>query len=167
MIVPASFPDPQRVRLDSFAALDDAIDRLLPLAQQRIAIFDADLRAPAWNGNQRSENLQRFPLASRTNQLRVVLHETDYVARYQSRIMELLRRFSDRMEIRCTQNDVKQVFDPFVLIDGQHYLHRFHYQRPGGEFGIAQPEAAGELSLRFEELWLASDPGLAPTVLGL
>lgn len=162
-----ALPDPQRVRLNTFAALRDAVDRLLPLAQERIAIFDFDLRDTGWNTRLRGEAMEHFLLASRSNRIDIVLHETEYVASQQARVMQMLRRFSDRMEIRRTQEEVRHVYDPFVLIDSRHYLHRFHYDRANAEFVIAQPELAHALVLRFEELWQASDPGPSATVLGL
>jgi hypothetical protein len=163
----AQFPDPQRVRVDTVAAINDATDRLLNLAQQSIAIFDVDLRDEAWNARLRCESLERFLLASRGNRMRVVLNDCDYVDRHHARLMQLLRQFSERLEFRLNATEWRHLFDPFVLVDRHHYLHRFHYEHARAEFAIAQPEPAQELALRFEALWQASEPGLSATVLGL
>ena len=140
---------------------------ILGLAQQSIAIFDIDLSDAAWNSRERNESLQRFLHTSRGNRVRVVLNDCDYVDRYHARLMLLLRQFSDRMEVRLNSAEGRHWSDPFVLVDKQHYLHRFHYEHARSEFAIAQPEPANELSLRFEILWQSSEPGLSPTVLGL
>ena len=140
----SQFPDPQRVRLDSLLAVNEAIDRLFGLAQQSIAIFDIDLSDAAWNSRERNESLQRFLHASRGNRVRVVLNDCDHVDRYHARLMLLLRQFSDRMEVRLNSAEGRHWSDPFVLVDKQHYLHRFHYEHARSEFGIAQPEPANE-----------------------
>lgn len=158
---------PQQTLLDSHAALNDAIDQLLPLAQQRIAIFDIDLRDARWNSALRHDVIEQFLLVSPARRLHIVLHDTDYVAGYLPRLMRLLQNFSDRMEIRRSREEDRHAFDPFVLIDAQHYLHRFHHEQTRAEFGLAQPRGGHTLLLRFEELWNAAEPGLSATVLGL
>jgi hypothetical protein len=158
---------PQQSLLDSHAALNDAIDQLLPLAQKRIAIFDIDLRDTHWDSAARHDVIAQFLLASPAHRLHILLHDTDYVAGFLPRIMRLLQQFSDRMEIRRSNEEARHAFDPFVLVDGQHYLHRFHYEQTRAEFCIAQPRGGHALSLRFEELWNAAGPALTATVLGL
>jgi hypothetical protein len=159
--------DPQCVLLDSFSALSDAIDRLLPLAQHRIAVFDVSLSDVRWNSTVRFDALYKLLLASRTNQLQIVLHHTDSVARLHPRLMILLQQFSDRMEIRRCSEEAMRIFDPFVVVDEQHYVHQFHHERMRAELGVAQPQKGRDLSFRFEELWRAAEPGLAASVLGL
>jgi hypothetical protein len=161
------FPDPQRVRLDNLSEIAEATDRLLALAQTSIDIFEANLSEIEWGSKQRVEHLRRFLLASRSNRLRIILQDVDVVPARKPRLMELLRLCSDRMEIRETGADAERLSDTFVLVDRQHYLHRFHADHARAEFGIAQPEPAQDLMLRFDELWQTSEPGVAPTALGL
>jgi hypothetical protein len=54
-----------------------------------------------------------------------------------------------------------------VIVDGQHFLHRYHIQQPRATLSIGMPQAARSLVTRFDEIWATGEPGLTPTVLGL
>ena len=57
--------------------------------------------------------------------------------------------------------------DPLLIVDGRHYLHRFHVDHPRAALGVEEPLGAKPLVTRFEEIWGTGEPGLAATVLGL
>jgi hypothetical protein len=57
--------------------------------------------------------------------------------------------------------------DPLVIVDGRHYLHRFHIDQPGAVLVIENPQQAIPYVTRFEEIWASGQPGVAGTVLGL
>ena len=79
----------------------------------------------------------------------------------------LLRQFSHVISIHETQDQAKNVYDPFVLVDDRHYAHRFHYDGAQGMLAIDDPHGARTLRDRFEEIWAASDPAIPATTLGL
>ncbi len=54
-----------------------------------------------------------------------------------------------------------------MIVDGRHFLHRFHVEQPNAELGIEQPLAAKPFVERFEEIWASGEPGVSATVLGL
>lgn len=159
-------PTPEHVRLDSRAALDAAIDRVLPLARRRVAIF-ANTFGAEWNQDVRAEALRRFCLASRRNELRIVLHDPQPLYRHCPRLLNLLRQFSHVLVIHETHLEAKNVYDPFVLVDDRHYVHRFHFNGANGLLGLEDPHGAKSLRDRFDELWAASDPAVPATTLGL
>ena len=57
--------------------------------------------------------------------------------------------------------------DPLVIVDGRHFLHRFHIEQPRAALGIGEPLVARPLVERFEEIWATGEPGVDATVLGL
>ena len=54
-----------------------------------------------------------------------------------------------------------------MIVDGRHYLHRFHLDHPRAVLGIDAPQDARPLVTRFEEIWATGEPGLTGTTLGL
>ena len=66
-----------------------------------------------------------------------------------------------------TQSLARGVYDPFCVIDGSHYVRRFHYNSGRGIFAVNDPDRASELVQRFDEIWSASQPAVTGTVLGL
>ena len=69
--------------------------------------------------------------------------------------------------IRRTGPHARGAMDPLVIVDDQHYLHRFHVERPRAALGILQPQAAQPLIHRLREIWATGEPGVHGAVLGL
>lgn len=144
-----------------------AIDHLILAARRRIDIFDRDLVGAGFNDPARSEALRRFLLMHRDNCLRIVLHDTAQLARREPRLINLLRQHSHAISIHETEREARTLYDGIMVADERHYVHRFHFDRARGTWGLDCPERAGALSRRFEEIWQASRPALAATTLGL
>ncbi|MEO8039670.1 MAG: hypothetical protein ABI794_12940 [Betaproteobacteria bacterium] len=159
-------PEPTHVKLESRTALEEAIDRVLPLARRQLAVFDKTF-GTEWNQPTRVDLVRRFCLNSRRNQMRIVLHDPHPLYRACPRLLALLRQFSHVIAIHESQDQAKNVYDPFVLVDDRHYMHRFHYDGAQGILGIDDPLGARALRDRFEEIWAASDPSVPATTLGL
>src|SRR4029079_12987399 len=113
-------------RFDGMREYETLIDALIPQTQRTIRIFDRAL-SRAYDSRDRHEALRRFLLAGRGNRLMIVLHDTSTLRRECPRMIELLRQFSTAIRINETLDAAKQVYDPFVIFDASHYLHRFHY----------------------------------------
>ena len=82
-------------------------------------------------------------------------------------MLNLLRTYSHAMTIYRTGTEARLATDPLLIVDDQHYLHRFHFAQPRSTMGIAQPEQTQPLASRFEEIWATGEPGINATVLGL
>jgi hypothetical protein len=96
-----------------------------------------------------------------------VLHEVDKIDRHHPRMLHLLEQFSEAVSIRRTLQDAKHVYDPFVIFDASHYLHRFHYDHLRAAQGLNDVLGTQQLLDRFQEIWDASAPAVSPTVTGL
>jgi len=157
---------PIRERIDSGASLEAGIDRILLLAGQQILVFAGSL-GPAWNQISRVRVLRRFCLETRRGRIRFLLHDPRPAYGECPRLLALLRQFSHLMEVHETPYQAKAVYDPFVITDHRHYVHRFHVSRGLGVLGINDPAGAQALSDRFEAMWLESDQAVSATTLGL
>jgi hypothetical protein len=148
---------------EQVAALDD----LVTLARHSIRVFDRDLSEMGWNAPARAEKLAAFLRASRTAKLEIIVHDTRWLESSCPRLVSLLRGFSDRVTIYKTGPEAKGAADPLVIVDGRHFLHRFHVERPRASLVIEDPHLARPLINRFEEIWATGEPGLTGTVLGI
>lgn len=163
----APAPEPRQEALttvrDQVAALDD----LVSLAKQSIRVFDYDLSEMGWNRPARAERLAAFLRRSRNSKLEIIVHETRWLESSCPRLTELLKTFSDRVTVYRTGPEAKGAADPLVIVDGRHFLHRFHVEQPRATLSIEDPHLARPLVNRFEEIWATGEPGLTGTVLGL
>ena len=164
--LPGPEPQPKLQRLDSRTEIEQAIDQVLSRAHRRLVVFSGRLGVE-WNRESRVDLVRRFGLDSRRNQMRIVLHDAGTAYRSCPRLLSLLRQFSHVISVQETLHHAKHVYDPFVLADDLHYLHRFHHDGQAGLLAFDDPVGASVLHDRFEELWLASEPAIPATTIGL
>ena len=156
----------QQRKIEGMAQLDECLDTLFARPGRRLRIFDRQLGA-AYNRTHRNDLLRSFLLASRSNRLQLVLHDTSNLQRDCPRLLDLLRRFSHSISIHETDSQAKGVYDPFAVLDERDYVHRFHYDDTRGLLGLDDPQEALTFVHRFEEIWEASAPAVSATTLGL
>jgi hypothetical protein len=160
-------PEPRVVQLNTVAEQATATDQLIGLARHHIRVFDQDLAQTGWNSSARADRLAAFLRAVRGRRLDVIVHDTRYLESACPRMLRLLRNFGHAMTILRTGDEARVATDPLIVVDGLHYLHRFHFEQPRAALGIAQPEQTQPLASRFEEIWSTGEPGVSGTVLGL
>ena len=142
------------------------IDGLIPQTQRIIRVFDNSL-SHAWNSPQRYETLRQFLLANRTNRLLIVVHDAELIERESPRLVDLVRQFAASVRIHQTLSLAKQVYDPFVVFDANHYVHRFHYRFLRAAQGTNDLVGTQQLLDRYAEIWEASALAVSADASGL
>lgn len=153
-------------RFDGMREYESVVDRLIPQTLRTIRIFDRSL-GRSYNSPERFELLRQFLLASRVNRLMIALHDTGKLERECPRMLQLLHLFSHAVTIRETLRPAKLVYDPFVIFDGSHYVHRFHYDHLRAAEGTNDIIGTQQLIDRFNEIWEACGPPVSANVSGL
>ena len=161
-----NLPNSQYRRFEGMREFEELIDSLIPQAQSAIRVFDRSL-SHAWNSPQRYEALRRFLLANRVNRLYVVVHDAEPIERECPRVVDLVRQFSAAVRIHETLSPARHVYDPFVVFDASHYLHRFHYRYLRAAHGANDLIGAQQLLDRYAEIWDASAHAVSAGTSGL
>lgn len=161
-----NLPHAQYRRFEGMREFEELLDEMIPQTQSIIRVFDRAL-ARDYNSPRRQEALRQFLLASRSNRLMIVVHEADPIERQCPRIMDLARQFSTAVKIHQTLRPARHVYDPFVIFDATHYLHRFHYEHLRAAQGMNDVIGAQQLIDRFAEIWEASAPAISADKTGL
>ncbi len=164
---PADKPQPSERTLASIAEQIVAIDELFDLALESVRVFDRDLSDTGWNSTTRAQRMTTFLRRGRNVKLEIIVHDTRWIESSCPRLMNLLRTFGHAITLYKTGAEARAVMDPLVIVDGRHFLHRFHVDQPRASLAIEQPVAAKTLATRFDEIWATGEPGLSGTVLGL
>jgi hypothetical protein len=154
-------------RFETNEGFQSAVERLLEQPGRELRVFDPDGAALRLNDPQRIERLDRFLLASRTRRIYLVVHNTDHIQRQCPRLMTLLRRFSHAMQINRTHEEIREVQDSFLLLDGMHYVRRPVASLFRGAMGLGDENEGQALRGRFGEIWSASYPAVSSTTVGL
>ncbi|MDH3286659.1 MAG: hypothetical protein OEP48_02875 [Betaproteobacteria bacterium] len=161
-----NLPHAQYRRFDGMREFEALVDDMIPQTQSVIRVFDKAL-SREYNSPRRYEALRQFLLASRSNRLMIVLHEADPIARQCPRVIDLARQFSSAVKIHQTLRPARHVYDPLVIFDATHYLHRFHYDHLRAAQGMNDVIGAQQLLDRFTEIWEASAPAISFDKTGL
>ena len=163
----ATIEQPVFTPINGIADLSRGIDDIIANATRRIVIFDRDLIDGGYNSAQRSNRLKVFLLSNRRNRIDIALHKSENLERDCARIMILLRQFPDSICIHRTLPEAQRVQDGFVIADGIHYVHRFHFDHPRAQLALHDEAGASLLQRRFDEIWTYTEPAASATVLGL
>lgn len=163
----ASTPAPRHATLATVAEQIAALDEIIGYAKETIRVFDVDLSETGWNRPERAALLASFLRQSRHARLDIIVHNTRHIEGYCPRLVQLQRQYGTAISIYRTGNDARGAMDPLVIVDGRHFLHRFHAEQPRAALGVEQPTAAKPLVNRFDEIWATGEPGLTGSVLGL
>lgn len=145
---------------------ESAIDRILALALGKVRIFDRRL-SREYNDTSRIELMRTLLLSNRSSRILIVTHDASNIRTDCARLVVLQRQFGHAVAIHRTQSLARGVYDPFCIVDGSHYARRFHYNAVRGVVAMNDPEGAGDLVQRFDEIWEASQPAVTATTLGL
>lgn len=159
-------PHAQYERFESMREYDAMLDELIPRTQRVIRIFDKALSA-SYNNVPRCDLLSEFLRTDPLNRLYIVVHDSGNLERTCPRLVTLLQRFSHLAKVRQTPRSARHLYDPFVVFDASHYLHRFHYDHMRYARGLNEINGTQQLLDRFSELWDASTPAPAASVTGL
>jgi hypothetical protein len=158
---------PRQEALATIAAQVAAIDTLLGLAQHSIRVFDVDLSGMGWNGSKRAETIMAFLQSNPAAKVEIIVHDTGWIERSCPRLLNILKYRGHAVAIRRTGPDARQAMDPLLIVDGVHFLHRFHASQPRAALSIGDPVAAQPLVTRLDAISDSAEPGVTPTVLGL
>jgi len=157
----------QHNHLDGTADYIAALDKLCGLAQHQLYVFEKNFEDIGFNSEARYNTLRAFLLASPSNTLHLLAHDTRPLTQHCPRLMMLLRQFSHSMHIYQTPKHLLHLTEPFSVADGAHFVRRFHFDDPRGILAQHDPEGARILKSRFEEMWEDSHPAVSATALGL
>lgn len=166
MELKGNLPNAEYRRFESNREYEECIDRLIPYTQNVIRVFDKTLNR-AWNNAGRAQSLKHFLLSSRVNRLHIIVHDTKPLLTDCPRLIELAQQFSHALQIRETLRSAKHVYDPFVVFDGSHYVHKFHFDHMRAAEGRHDANGAQQLIERFDEILECSGSPLAANVTGL
>jgi hypothetical protein len=161
-----NLPNAEYRRFEGLREYEDLIDGLIPQTQRAIRVFDRSL-SRAWNAPHRTEALRQFLLTNRVNRLFIVVHDAEPIERECPRVVDLVRQFSAAVRIHATLTPAKHVYDPFVVFDSSHYVHRFHYRYLRAAHGANDLVGAQQLLDRYAEIWEASVHAVSAGTSGL
>ncbi|HLD10021.1 MAG TPA: hypothetical protein VJB68_08255 [Methylophilaceae bacterium] len=144
-----------------------ATELLIAKANRELLIFDPDLSRGGYQSLSCSEALRNFLAKDKQNRLIIVLHEADFFTERCPRLQDLLKTYSNAIDIYLTDDNARVAQDAFVLADKAHYLHRFHIDQSRFKYVLDNAVATKPLLERFDQLLETTSTAIFATTTGL
>jgi hypothetical protein len=160
-------PAPSWRLITSRAEFQGAVTTLCDEVRGELRIFDADGSEFGLNESSRIARLAELVGRSPESRLLIVVHTTDHLEQHCARLLELLRRYSERIVIQRTEGEALSAQDCFIIADDQHVVRRAVRSQPRGANVRDDPNEVSAMRERFDQIWASSSPGITATTLGL
>jgi hypothetical protein len=161
----AEIPDERR--FDSEAEYRTAILAILEQASVRIRVLDFDLSRMNLDRVPAITHLENFLSRGAKQELLIAFHSSAFLARRTSRLLDLLSRNADSVQLRKIPEAFRHLADAHVLADSRQAVRRFHTDHARGSIIHHDPEQIAAWEKRFDELWLLCEPIATIKPLGL
>ncbi|MCB1955407.1 MAG: hypothetical protein KDG55_07010 [Rhodocyclaceae bacterium] len=152
---------------DSFAAFDASVIALLGQASDSIRVFDVDLSIGPLAGARAAEMLSTMLHRNPKADVTFLLHQVRHVATQCPRLLNIYQRRTHQMKILQTSPRHRDFMQPFLVVDGQHVVTRFHADHARGKLCLDAPSEAAPFLFRFDELLESATPAPGLTVLNI
>lgn len=143
-------------RFDTLSAYRAGLCQLISLAERQIDWFAPDFADARASSFEIAAGLQRLLASHRTAQIRLLLHDGDYLSQHCPRLIPILTQYSAAFSVRLTDDTHRQQAQCFLIADDR-IIRRFHRDHARGE----SSEDGRALSLprqQFAEMWESAMP---------
>jgi len=148
--------DHEPIEVDTNVAVSGACLALFDKAAREIAIMSRDLDPLVFDNSETSMSLRQFLLGSRRARLRILVQDSESVARKGHRLVELSQRLTSFTEIRVPAPEYKNHNTAFVVVDGTGVVYRGLANRFEATVSFNDRNLARELLRQFDEMWQTS-----------
>jgi hypothetical protein len=122
-------------------------------AARTLCIASRSLDAPIYNNSQFCQAIQDLATRSKYSRIRMLLRDVTPILQEGHCLLDLTRRLTSFMEIRCYGPDHSGFNEAFITVDGQGYIHRMLSDRYEGTANFYAPFKVKGLNKVFQEMW--------------
>lgn len=144
------------IEIDTSEAVRNACIALFGEARREVVIMSRDLDPKVFDNASVVSALRQFLLSSRRTRLRVLVKDSETVARRGHRLIELTQRLSSYASIRQPAPEFSNQNTAFVLVDGTGLVYRGLANRYEATVSFNDRNAAREQLRQFDEMWESS-----------
>ena len=152
---------------DGRADFQRALVLAMAQARQQMLWFDSNLSDWPIEQPAVAALVARFCSGSPHARLRVLVRDDTWLVRRAARFAALRRRAGDAVDCRRLSERLAGVDEGVLLVDGRHFVKRFHVDHYRGRLALDVPTEVESLSTRYEALWALGVPCTPVTTLGL
>ncbi len=141
------------VNVDTRQLNRDAMLKLISTAQNQIDIISRHLDPTIFNQEDFIHNASDFIRRTKTSKIRILVHDTDTMVKYNHRILGLSQRVSSKIEIRTICSDYSQFNQSYLVADTLGYIHNLKGDLYDAEVNFNNSDKSKELTETFKSIW--------------
>ncbi|MGH1538252.1 MAG: hypothetical protein ACRBDX_09455 [Gammaproteobacteria bacterium] len=141
------------ISADSRQLNHDAILKLVSAAQNQIAIISRYLDPTIFSKEDFIQSASEFIRRTKTSNIRILVHDTDPMVKYNHRILSLSQRVSSKIQIRTICNDYSQFNQSYLVADSVGYIHNLKGDLYDAEINFNDSDKSNELMETFKSIW--------------
>lgn len=127
--------------------------RVAQQAQRELLLLSNALEPDLYDQALFLSEVKRLALARPVLSVRVLLFDPRRASQGGHRLIELARRLTSRIAIRCVGEDDQDCPDAFLIADERGYLHRRRAATTEAVADFNHPREARRLRVAFDQLW--------------
>lgn len=144
-----------------------AVSQLLALAQREILIYDEDLTELHLESTEHLAAIQSILAKDGLQRLNLYLRNSQPLLNHHPRLCRLLQAWQHHVALHQTGEQIAQLRDCMILIDGCHGLIRFDKNHSRSKLLLNEPAELGPYLERFKDIQNESNIPISLTTLGL
>ncbi|UCH53461.1 MAG: hypothetical protein JSW09_01220 [Pseudomonadota bacterium] len=136
----------------------DRLATLVDAAKHDIVLFGAELEARLFSDAGLSGALAHFAARHQHNRVRILVEDSAQVMHDNERLVTLVRRFSDSVDMREVGESHRGLREVFLVTDRSGYVHQEDTTRALFIVDSRDRRSAALLAERFDSMWAQSEP---------
>ena len=127
-------------------------------ASKSIDILSRHLDPGLFDNTDFIEAVRQLSIASRFTRIRILINDSDPVAKNGHRFVDLVHQLTSSIEVRRISEEYRSYNEAFCLYDGKAVIYLRYADRYDGFANFDRPRLVAELSNFFNEVWEHSVP---------
>ena len=143
-----------------------ALSTLLPLAEQRLLIYDQDLEQLQLDNVEHHQQLRRL-LGNGQATLEITVRASQLLRTQHPRLLQLASIYNHRVSLQESTPNLAHLRDSLIVVDARHALIRFDWEQPRAKLLLDEPAEVRQYQQRFKDIAAEGGENISPTTLGL
>jgi len=150
--------DSPRLLVEGVGALNECIERLFLGCRSAVIVRAPRLDLDFYFSDSFTECCRSIIVRDLRNELLFLVEDERHLMKANTRLVTLARQFSSYVRIKVIREEYVEHQEMFIVCDREAYLHQPSVDRPKGFMNTSDRGVAGQLALRFKDLWERSEP---------
>lgn len=150
--------EPPRLLVEGVSAMNECIERIFLGCRNSLMVRAPRLDFDFYFSESFTECCQSIIVRDLRNELQFLVEDELHFMKANARLVALARQFSSYVTVKVAREEYIEHQEMFIVCDRESYLHQPSVDQPKAFMNTSDRAIAGQLALRFRDLWERSEP---------